>query len=244
LHVARFFVVGIDASGRAVLQGDEAGHFARVLRLGVGAEIDVFDGRGAMFRARAVTVGRDDVGVEVVRPISPAPEPRVRVTLAMSVLKGDKMDEVVRDATMMGVAVIQPIVATRSETRLATVARSDRHARWLRVAIASVKQCGRAVVPEIRPVADLHDWLAAPRSGRLIVPVEPSASNGLAPLGDLTPSDRACIAIGPEGGWTPEELAACRTAGAGLVALGGRTLRAESAPLVALAALYEAWHVW
>ena len=81
----------------------------------------------------------------------------MQLTLVASVLKGDKMDDVVRDAVMLGVAAIQPVVSERSETSMAAMARSGRVARWQRIAVSSAKQCGRAVVPPIHPAMPL-EW--------------------------------------------------------------------------------------
>ncbi len=179
----------------------------------------------------------------ILEAVAPAPEPAVRVTVAMSVLKGDKMDSVVRDVTMMGAAVVQPIVSTRSETSLATLAKAHRAERWQRIAVSSVKQCGRAVVPDIPLPLDLSDWLGRAAAGAALALVEPSAGGGTL-LSDVPRREAVNLLVGPEGGWTPEELSMMANAGVTCVSLGARTLRAETAPMVALAALFEAWRAW
>jgi 16S rRNA (uracil1498-N3)-methyltransferase len=240
----RFHLAELDRdAARGALADDEASHLIRVLRLGVGAEIDVFDGRGGMYRASVAALTRDAVSLAILDAVAPAPEPAVRVTVAMSVLKGDKMDSVVRDVTMMGAAAVQPIVSTRSETSLATLARAHRAARWQRIAVSSVKQCGRAVVPDILPPLGLDDWLGRSPAGATLALVEPSAGAGLM-LTEVPRQQAVGLLIGPEGGWTPAELSTMVNAGVTSVALGARTLRAEAAPLVALAALFEAWRAW
>jgi len=240
---ARFYLPEIDADGRGVLASDEAGHLTRVMRLSVGAEIDVFDGRGGMFEARVEAVVRDAVRVRVMGPAPSAAEAAVRVTLVASVLKGDKMDDVVRDAVMMGVAGIQPVVAHRSEVSVAALARGHRLARWRRIAVASVKQCGRAVLPPVHAPLDLQDWLAHRGSDAALVLTEPAAGGGAA-LRELPRSAGVELIIGPEGGWAAEESAAFAAAGIPAVSVGQRTLRADAAPLVAMAALFEAWDGW
>jgi 16S rRNA (uracil1498-N3)-methyltransferase len=245
--VPRFFAPGAGQTGDITdLPGDEAQHLTRVLRLKSGAPVRIFNGRGAEFDAvvEAVTKSRASVAVGPAR--AAAPEPRVAVTLAQAVLKGDKMDDVVRDAVMMGAAAIQPIVTTRSEVTLATVSRSGRVERWERVAIAAAKQSGRATVPAILEPRAFPDLMAA--LGHLALPgpglmlVEPSAASGTLMLGDMTdpPPRETTIVIGPEGGWDAEELergaAACR-----LITLGGRTIRADAMAIVALSALFAHW---
>ncbi|HQZ40057.1 MAG TPA: RsmE family RNA methyltransferase [Vicinamibacterales bacterium] len=240
----RFHLSALDtAASRGRISGEEAKHLIRVLRLGTGAEVEVLDGEGRVFRARVAEVARADVQVDLIEPVMAAPEPAVAVTLAMSVLKGDKMDAVVRDATMMGVTTLQPVVSARSETTRAALARGQRVPRWQRIALSSIKQCGRAIAPEIRPTLTLPDWLRQPRSGAGVVLVEPVAGQGRA-MSDVPRQASAALLVGPEGGWTAGELAAIQEAGLTPVSLGGRTLRADVAPVAALAALFEAWRAW
>ena len=245
--VPRFFAPHAAQPGDiTALPDDEAQHLTRVLRLRTGATVRVFNGRGAEFDGVVASATRSGATVTVGPARAPAPEPRVAVTLAQAVLKGDKMDDVVRDAVMMGAAAVQPMVTTRSEVTLAGIARSRRCERWERIAIAAAKQSGRATVPAIlepRAFADLAQAI-----GRLALPgpglmfVEPSATSGALALGDMDdpPPRETTIVIGPEGGWDPEELdrgaAACR-----LVTLGGRTLRADAMAIVAFAALFARW---
>ncbi len=240
----RFHLPDLDrASGIGALVEDEASHLARVLRLRAGDAIDVFDGRGGMFEARVADVSRGHVTVRVVGPAPAAAEPAVHVTLVMSVLKGDKMDAVIRDTTMMGVAAVQPIVSERSEVTVAAIERGHRAARWTRVAVSSVKQCGRAVVPAILGPIGLDDWLKTPAGGTRFGLIEPSAGTGLAFSG-IDRADTVALVVGPEGGWTTAEAGALRVAGVRMVSLGPRTLRAEVAPMVAMGALFEAWQAW
>lgn len=239
----RFYLPDIDETGRGTLAGDEAGHLTRVLRLGVGDGIDVFDGAGRMFHARVDAVAGGRVMIRTEGPAPCAPEAAIGITLVMSVLKGDKMDDVVRDATMMGLRALQPVVSTRCEVRLATLARAHRVDRWHRIAVASAKQCGRATVPVILPPADLRDWVANPGPDPVVVLQEPSMGAALT-LGEVPRAPVVQLVVGPEGGWTPDERAAFETARFHAVSLGGRTLRADAAPMVAMAALYEAWGGW
>jgi 16S rRNA (uracil1498-N3)-methyltransferase len=243
----RFFVQGTYGPGdRLSLPDDEAQHATRVLRLRPGAALRVFDGRGHEFDAVLATVTKATASVEIGAPRMPAPEARVSITVAHAVLKGDKMDDVVRDAVMIGAAAIQPIVTARSEVTLAALERARRRERWSRVALSSAKQCGRAVVPPVLdPIAfdttiDALRALALPQPALMLI--EPGAASDAIALTDIdriTPRD-ATIVIGPEGGWTPDEIerasAVCR-----LVRLGGRTLRADAMAIAAIAALFAVW---
>lgn len=243
----RFYAPAAEHTGDLVdLPAEEAGHLTRVLRLKAGAPVRIFNGRGGEFEAVVETTAKSRVRVRLGAARAAQREPRVAVTLAQAVLKGDHMDEVVRDAVMMGVAAVQPIVTARAEVSLAALERSRRRARWERIAVSSAKQCGRATVPPILEPRAFADVVAA--LGHLSLPgpglilVEPSAADGAQTLGELatSPPRETTVVIGPEGGWEAEEIeraaASCR-----LVTLGARTLRADAMAIVALAALFAVW---
>lgn len=239
----RFHVPGVNATiERVELPEDEAEHLVRVLRLGVGDHVDVIDGRGGLWRAEVVQVGKKSAAIRLLAAGTPARELGVTLSLVVSVLKGDKLDDVVRDAVMLGVASIRPVVSERSEIGLAAMARGTRIARWRRIAIASAKQCGRAVVPEIHDAAPL-DWYFAEKTPALrVMCVEPSAALGeVHPVLTIPKPAAIDLIIGPEGGWAVSEVAAGHDCGAILMSLGGRTLRADAVPIVALTALLTTW---
>jgi len=246
---ARFFAPAAGVPGdRILLPVDEAEHLTRVLRLSSGDRVRVFNGRGAEFEAVVDAADREGVRLTIGAPCVPAAEPRVAITLAQAALKGDKMDAVVRDAVMMGVAAIHPIVTARSEISLASLTRGRRRERWERIAVSSAKQCGRAVVPSIAEPRQFNASAASSARTRgedfpspVFILVEPNTSAGVA-LANLEVSipDRATLVVGPEGGWTTEEVAAAATLGT-LVTLGQRTLRADAMALVALSAMFARW---
>ncbi len=241
----RFFAPALDpGDDTVVLPREEGEHLTRVLRLGVGDTIAVFDGRGHEWLARVVSAIRRDVRVQLLSRVDPAAEARVALTLAQAVLKTDKMDDVVRDAVMLGVAAIQPIVTRRTEVTVAALLRGARVERWRRVALASVKQSRRAVLPEVRMPLTLETLLDEPPPALRLMLVEPGAA---APAGSLSqiqeaphPAD-ALLLVGPEGGWTTEECAAAASRGVRLVTLGRRTLRADAVPVAAISVLQFLW---
>lgn len=227
-----------------LLPKDEAEHLIRVLRLGPGDTVAVFDGRGLECLAKVVTADRRDVRVQVLSRVEPAAEAAVPLTLVQAVLKGDKMDDIVRDAVMLGVAAIQPIVTTRTEVTVAALIRGGRLDRWRRVALASVKQSRRAVLPDIRGPLTFESWLDEPQAAATLMLVEPGAATSAEPLSILReqkiPSD-AAIVVGPEGGWTDAEWAAAGRRGVRVVTLGHRTLRADAVPIAAISVLQFIW---
>jgi 16S rRNA (uracil1498-N3)-methyltransferase len=184
------------------------------------------------------------VRVQILSRVEPAAEPAVGMTLAQAVLKGEKMDDIIRDAVMLGVRAIQPVVTMRSEVTVAALMRGARLDRWRRVALASVKQSRRAVVPEIRMPLTLETLLGDPAPALSIMLVEPGAADRVDTLSALRtiaiPSD-VLLMVGPEGGWTDAERLAARDHGARLITLGHRTLRADAVPVAAISVLQFLW---
>jgi 16S rRNA (uracil1498-N3)-methyltransferase len=227
-----------------MLPKHEGEHLTRVLRLGVGDTVAIFDGRGHEFLARVAGVSRRDVSVQLLSRVEPAAEPPVPLTLAQAVLKADKMDEVVRDAVMLGVAAIQPLITKRSETTVAALSRGARPDRWIRVALASVKQSRRATLPDVRKPLTLEAYLNEPSPTLRLMFIEPGAGASAQTLAALrgrpVPSD-AAIMVGPEGGWDEEEWTAAQATGVELVTLGHRTLRADAVPIAAISILQFLW---
>lgn len=236
------FLGAIDvASATAHLDADEARHLSHVLRLRAGDEVMVFDGAGREFRARVERVARDGVDLAVLSESPAAAEPNVRVTLAQAVLKGDKMDDVVRDATMMGVAAIEPLVTAHTAAHMKPGGAPE---RWRRIAVASAKQCRRAVLPSIGAGMTFDDWLARDAAEVKVMLVEPAADKEAAESAehaDLQRGASASLLVGPEGGWSAEEIDRARNAGYRPLTLGRRTLRADAVPVVAMSVLQYFW---
>jgi 16S rRNA (uracil1498-N3)-methyltransferase len=244
--VHRFFAPSLDPGDETVvLPRDEAEHLTRVLRLAAGDTVAVFDGRGNEFLARVAAASRRDVRLQILSRLEPSPEPAVALTLAQAVLKGEKMDDIVRDAVMLGVAAVHPIVTKRSETTVAALIKGARLDRWRRVALASVKQSRRATLPEVRTPLGLDDFLEEPPPALRLMLVEPGTSAAVEPIGSLrdgpTPAD-ASVLVGPEGGWSEGEWEAARVRGVRLITLGHRTLRADAVPVAAISVLQFLWH--
>ena len=237
----RFHVPTLVASdGPVTLSRGEAHHLARVLRLPEGTEVILFDGRGHEWLGRVIEAGRAIVRVGVVAPRQPAAEPPVPVTLALAVLKGDQMDHAIRDATMAGATAIVPFVSAHVAVP-ERVWRARSIERWERIAVAAAKQCARAVVPTVSPVMRLDELLAGSKDGLRLVSVEPAQGQSLGLTSPVPRPSQALVLVGPEGGWTAEELAVARQQGCQLVSFGPRTLRAEIAPVVILSVFWTWW---
>jgi 16S rRNA (uracil1498-N3)-methyltransferase len=223
------------AAGDVAPLGDAASRHAQVLRLQPGAALILFDGRGGEWRARLHAMGRREASAQVLEHATVERELPVAVTLALVMPAADRMDFVVEKATELGVVSIQPLMSERSVLRLSGERAQKRRAHWRSIAIAACEQCGRNRVPEVAAPMAFADWLAPlrPHQGderRLLAwrDAAPWSRTASAPLTLLS---------GPEGGFTPAEEDAARARGFAPTTLGARVLRADTAPLAALASV-------
>ncbi|MEX1127397.1 MAG: RsmE family RNA methyltransferase [Vicinamibacterales bacterium] len=241
----RFYAPDLDAELASVLlPPEEARHLTRVLRLGAGADVAIFDGRGAEFRAVVEAAVRETATVRILERLPSPPAPAVRIVLVQAVLKGDAMDGAVRDATMMGAHTIQPVLTDHTDVKPSFARRPETLDRWRRVALASVKQCRRATLPVIPDVKDVDAWMAASSDGMRLIFVEPSAGVAVRSVQSLLSEPApatVAVLLGPEGGWSVPEADAARAAGCIPLSLGPLTLRADSMPVAALSALQVVW---
>jgi 16S rRNA (uracil1498-N3)-methyltransferase len=225
----RFFIAPPIAGDRALLTGDEARHLIAVMRGKVGDEINVFDGSGAEFAARITAIGKQAVELAIIERRELSRELDFALTLAVALPKGDRQKWLVEKATELGVTRIIPLVTERGVAQ-PTAAALDRLQRSV---IEASKQCGRNRLMEISPPLSAADCFAtAPAAAARLI-----AEPGGQPLAALAAGDglEMIAAIGPEGGFSPDEIAAAKNAGWKAVSLGNRTLRIETAA-IALAA--------
>jgi 16S rRNA (uracil1498-N3)-methyltransferase len=243
----RFFAPDLDPSRADVLlPEDEAKHLTRVVRLGAGDEVSVFDGRGHEFLARVADASRHAVRLELVRPLDALPESGVPFVFGQAILKGAKMDDVVRDATMLGARGIVPLVSDHVAVKGAGIAHGRPADRWRRVALASAKQCGRATLPDVPDPRQLGEWLAnGPHIGLRVILVEPGAApGGTRPIRSLLDRDAPASAVllaGPEGGWSGNEVRTAIDTGYEPVTLGPLTLRADAIAVAAMSVFRVLW---
>lgn len=221
------------ATGATLALPAEAARHVQVLRLQPGDGCTLFDGRGGEYAATIARMGRSDVTVTVGAHQPREVEAAVAVTLALGMPANDRMDWLVEKATELGVAAIQPLQTQRSVLRLDGERARRKQAHWQAIAIAACEQCGRNRVPPVGAVQGLAAWLATRPAPGWVLSLRPDAQ----PLATLRGAGAVTLLSGPEGGLAPEEEDAARTAGWRALSLGPRTLRAETAPLAALAAL-------
>lgn len=241
----RFYAPDLDrALATVTLPFDEARHLTRVLRLGAGDEVAVFDGRGLEFRAVVEAAAKGTASLRLVEALPVPAAPAVRIVVVQGILKGHSMDEAIRDATMMGADAIVPVMTAHADVKATMVMRPETLDRWRRVALTSSKQCRRATLPDVYAPQALSVWLADAAVETQLIFVEPSASHPARSLMSIATVElprRVAVLLGPEGGWSPEEIGAAVESGCIPVRLGPLTLRAESMAIAALAALLAVW---
>jgi 16S rRNA (uracil1498-N3)-methyltransferase len=235
----RFHVPEAAPGARVSLPEWTAHHAREVLRLRSGAAVRIFDGAGREYEAMLESVTRKGVDARLGSEVEPRPESPLHLVLALSPLKGDRMELVIRMATELGAAEIWPVVTVRTDAAARPALRGTRHERWDRVASGAAEQCGRAVVPEVVPTMTLDDCVRRPFDGGRVVLLE---SGDPPPLSSLpAPLTRALLLAGPAGGFDRGEVDRLVAAGFHPAGLGPRILRAETAAVVAVAIAQGLW---
>jgi len=211
-----------------------AARHVQVRRLQPGDSVCLFNGEGGEWSATVSHMGRSEVGVRVGCHTAADRELPCRVTLAVGMPANDRMDLLVEKATELGVHSIQPLLCERSVLRLAADRAARKREHWHGIAVAAAEQCARTRVPHIAAVLTLPRWLSAlpAAAARLLLSPQPDAQP-LAGIGWPQPSV-LCLS-GPEGGLSANEHGLACEHGFVPVRLGPRVLRAETAPLAALA---------
>lgn len=213
-------------------------HATRALRLTRGDFITLFDGSGTDYEGVIRAITREGLSVEVGEGHSVARESSLWITLLQGVSRGPRMDTVIQKATELGVSTVQPVLAERSLVRLDTERGQTRLEHWRRIVISACEQCGRSVLPEISPPQRLTEVLAGLPQGTVGLTLNPRGAGALEEL--LGNAQRVALAIGPEGGFTEQEIGLLDQASFRGLRLGPRILRTETAPLAALAILQYA----
>jgi 16S rRNA (uracil1498-N3)-methyltransferase len=237
----RFFVPPEVLASETVELDRELSHRLRhVLRLRAGAMVVFFDGRGREYEAVLEDMSAPAVQARVLQQREGIPEPRTRLVLYQSLVKGDRFDWVLEKGTELGVAAFVPLISRRSVMR-PRGANSGRSARWRRIIVEAAEQCGRSVLPELAPVTDLGEAFdSAP--GLRLLPWEEERALGLRTvlreaLSEGVELPEVSLFVGPEGGFTRQEVDRARDGGVRVVSLGSRILRSETAGIVAAAAV-------
>ncbi len=240
----RFFVDQFEGS-RATLRGEAAHHLGRVLRAQPGQLYELCDGQ-AVWLARVERVAKNQIDFALVEEL-PSTQPRLRIRLLLSIVKFDRFEWSLEKATELGVDEVVPLAAARSEKSLVAAA-AKRAARWEKILLESAQQSRRLRPPVLHPALRPAEAFApagdvagnSVADFRLVFSERPGAPSLKSALNKTSNATRCVLAMGPEGGWTDEELFAARSAGFQEASLGANILRTETAVIAGLAAIHFA----
>ncbi len=212
-------------------------YLSRVLRLGVGARVNVFNGDGQEFPAELTAVGKKQVQLKLGTPFRPDTESPLHTVLGLGISRGERMDYAIQKSTELGVSVIVPLFSEHCEVRLDGERQDKRLEHWRGVAISACEQCGRVIPPQIAAPQTLAAWVASEPAGLKLLFDHTQAAG----LPAQRPEQGVALLIGPEGGLAPGEIDRALAAGFTGIALGKRIFRTETAPVAALSVLQYLW---
>ncbi|CAB1225863.1 MULTISPECIES: 16S rRNA (uracil(1498)-N(3))-methyltransferase [Serratia] len=216
------------------LSEDAANHIGRVLRMGAGQALQLFDGSNQVFDAEITQVDKKNV---LVRLAAGQPEDRespLNLHLGQVISRGEKMEFTIQKSIELGVNVITPLFSERCGVKLDGERLAKKIQQWQKIAIAACEQCGRNRIPEIREAMKLEDWCAE-QDGSLKLNLHPRANHSINTL--PLPVEHVRLLIGPEGGLSADEIAMTTGHGFTDILLGPRVLRTETTALTAITAL-------
>jgi 16S rRNA (uracil1498-N3)-methyltransferase len=241
--VQRYFVNKDQiVNGRVTIAGDDARHIFRVLRMVPGDNVICCDGTGAAYLVVLERLTEAVVTGRILEPLAGRREAGIHITLAQGLPKGDKMDMIIQKGTEMGVSRFIPVWMERTVVRYDDRKEAKRMERWRRIAKEAAEQAHRDRIPVVEPPVPFHACISRLSLYDLaILPYEKEATRGLRHLlqevSDHLSLQNVCVVIGPEGGFSEQEVALAEQHGARTVTLGPRVLRAETAGLVVTAAI-------
>lgn len=218
------------------LPRDTSHYLSRVLRLSVDAELRIFNGQGGEYQARISEASKNSVSLAVGGFNATDNSSPLHIHLGISISKGDRMDFVVQKATELGVSEISLLISERTEVKLKGDRIEKRIDHWQKVAISACEQCGCNRVPIIHPPVNLRDWVRNCQE-----PVKLVMQPGTSKTFEQEKPGSVALLVGPEGGFSDQEIETANQAGFGSITLGPRILRTETAPLVAISLLQHHW---
>lgn len=237
-----FYTVPSNIAGDSlILTGSEARHIRDVLRFKKGDAIMVADGLGNCFRCEIWQISTTAVTCRIYNIIRHFGEPHHFVTLAAGLSTGFKFDDVVQSATELGVSRFYPLITAKSKIKILEEKRQDvKISRWQKVALASMKQCERAYFPEIKPFIDFKDVFAEFGEVEMTLLFDPHhAKLNLDQLSFSDEPETVNIIVGPESGFSPEEIELAQSKNCHIISIGPRILRTENAAPIAVALVMQ-----
>ena len=219
-------------SGTTITLDRENAHYlGRVMRLKPGDPVNLFNSEDGEFAAKLIELGKQQALVRIGDQVENQADPKLSVHLGLGLSRGERMDYAVQKSTELGVYSITPLVTDYCEVKLNEERQKNRQAHWQRVAISACEQCGRSKVPTVDLPLTLKRWLSDRPGGFLL------DSRADSRIADQQVGDTINVLIGPEGGFSEQELKIARQQDYKVIRFGPRILRTETAPVAALSVL-------
>ena len=215
------------------LDDEAANHVGRVLRMPVGSALQLFNGDGYNYSAYISSSDKKRVLVIATAQLDNPVESPLKIHLGQGISRGDRMDFAIQKAVELGVTEITPLFTERCGVKLDGERLAKRNEQWQKIAISACEQSGRSIVPKVHPAISLDNWLAQ-QTKELKLTLHPWAKDTIK---TLIPNHNIRLVIGPEGGFSEQEMAHTTAAGFNGIQLGPRVLRTETAALTAISAL-------
>jgi len=240
MRIRRIYVDANYAIGSTIdLPGETVNYLRNVLRLKNNQSLQLFNGRGQRAVA-TLTLERRNASVRITAVTDSESEQTIPITLIAALAKGEKMEWIIQKAVELGVKEIAPVTTERSVPDLNDARAEKRRSRWQQIMINACEQCHRDTLPTINPISQLATALQATQADTRLV-LDPRAAQSLSTLKSQPPPDSVAFLVGPEGGFTPEEVALADAAHFRALSLGPRILRAETAAIAGMAVLQYQW---
>ena len=217
------------------LSEDAANHVGRVLRMVEGEQLELFDGSNHIYPAIITESNKKSVKVNILGRELSDKESNLKIHLGQVISRGERMEFTIQKSVELGVNVITPLWSERCGVKLDGERMDKKIQQWQKIVIAACEQCGRNMVPEIRPLMKLQDWCAED-DGAIKLNLHPRAQHSIKTL-PIIPKDGVRLLIGSEGGLSEQEIVQTQQKGFTEILLGKRVLRTETASLAAISAL-------
>jgi 16S rRNA (uracil1498-N3)-methyltransferase len=224
------------------IQGDEARHLLKVLRLKVGDEVVLFDNSGQECPSRICAVSKDKVCFEMGDRQMPLRESPLDLSLGVPLIRSQPFEWILQKGTEMGVSSFHPFFSAHSSRNFQKTEQENRSIRWQRIVQEAAKQCRRNVLPLLHPMVSFVDLIQQNSGGIKIIPYEEESGRTLVDLKQgHSFTDSIMALVGPEGGFTSEEVGLAEEKGFVSISLGPRTLRSETAALALIGLCQFLW---
>ena len=241
----RFFVEKIVSTADFLsIAGKEARHIVNVLRMKKGETLIIMDGKGQLFESTIEALDYKEVKVKITKSIPPLPSPPIEIRLGQALIKSNSMDYLIQKTTELGINSIHLFHSERAVIRLKPAHLTNKTDRWMEIMKSACKQCGRATLPNLNPPLPFETLLKNTpdkKTLKILVWENEDRTDLKKLLRSMSPLPHIFAIVGPEGGFTPDEIDLAREAGFHIISLVNRVLRAETAAISLISIIQYEW---